>query len=58
MRNSISGLALKAVAAIALLVCAWILLKIVIGVVTTLAWIVVVVLAVMGVIWALSILRR
>ena len=58
MRNSISGLALKAVAVVALLICAWVLLKIVIGVVTTLAWIVVVVLAVMGVIWALSILRR
>ena len=54
MRN----LGVKALAGLVLLVCAWILLKIVIGVVTTLAWIVVVVLAVMGVIWALSMLRR
>jgi hypothetical protein len=53
-----SGLALKAVALVALLVGAWILFKVVIGVVTTVAWIVVIVLAVMGVLWAMSILRR
>ena len=54
---SISGLALKAVALVALLACAWILFKIVIGVVTAIAWVVVIVLAVMAVLWALSVLR-
>jgi hypothetical protein len=55
---SLSGLALKAVAVVALLVAAWILFKVVIGVVTAVAWIVVVVLAVMAVLWAMSVLRR
>jgi hypothetical protein len=53
---TLSGLALKAVAAVVFLICAWILFKIVIGVVATVAWIVVIVLAVMGVIWALRVL--
>ena len=53
-----SGLALKAVALVALLVGAWILFKVVIGVVTTVAWIVVIVLAVMAIFWAMSVLRR
>jgi hypothetical protein len=53
-----SGLALKAVALVALLVGAWILFKVVIGVVTAVAWIVVIVLAVMAVLWAMSVLRR
>lgn len=56
--SSSSGLAMKAVAVVALLVAAWILFKVVIGVVTAVAWIVVVVLAVMAVLWAMSILRR
>jgi hypothetical protein len=55
---SLSGLALKAVAVVALLVAAWILFKVVIGVVTAVAWVVVVVLAVMAVLWAVSVLRR
>jgi hypothetical protein len=57
-RPTLSGLALKAVAVVALLVAAWILFKVVIGVVTAVAWVVVVVLAVMAVLWAVSILRR
>ena len=57
-KASLSGLALKAVAVVALLVAAWILFKVVIGVVTAVAWVVVVVLAVMAVLWAMSILRR
>ena len=57
-RGFMSGLALKAVAVVALLVGAWLLFKVVIGVVTTVAWIVVVVLAVMAIFWATSILRR
>ena len=57
-RGFFSGLALKAVALVALLVGAWILFKVVIGVVTTVAWIVVIVLAVMAIFWAMSVLRR
>jgi hypothetical protein len=55
---SVSGLALKAVAVVALLVAAWILFKVVIGVVTAVAWVVVIVLAVMAVLWAMSVLSR
>ena len=55
---SLSGLALKAVAVVALLVAAWVLFKVVIGVVTAVAWIAVVVLAVMAVLWAMSVLSR
>jgi hypothetical protein len=55
---SISGLGLKAVAVVALLIAAWVLFKVVIGVVTAVAWVVVIVLAVMAVLWAMSVLRR
>jgi hypothetical protein len=55
---SISGLALKAVAVVALLIAAWVLFKVVIGVVTAVAWVVVIVLAVMAVLWAMSVLSR
>ena len=54
----ISGLASKALALVVLLAAAWILFKVVIGVVATVAWIAVIVLGVMAVLWALSILRR
>jgi hypothetical protein len=53
-----SGLALKAVAVVVLLIAAWILFKVVIGVVTAVAWVVVIVLAVMAVLWAMSVLSR
>jgi hypothetical protein len=53
-----SGLGLKAIALVALLIGAWILFKVVIGVVTAVAWVVVLVLAVMAVLWAMSVLRR
>ena len=39
-----------------LLLAAWILLKVVIGVVAGIAWIVVIVLAVVAIIWALNVL--
>ena len=55
---SLSGLGLKAVAVVALLIAAWVLFKVVIGVVTAVAWGVVIVLAVMAVLWAMSVLRR
>jgi hypothetical protein len=53
-----SGLATKALAIVILLVAAWILFKLVIGVVAAVAWIVVAVLAVVAVLWAMSALRR
>ena len=53
-----SGLAMKALAVVVLLIAAWILFKVVIGVVATVAWIVVVVLGIFAVLWALSVLRR
>jgi predicted membrane protein len=53
-----SGLATKALAIVVLLVAAWILFKLVIGVVAAVAWVVVAVLAVVAVLWAMSALRR
>jgi hypothetical protein len=53
-----SGLAMKALAVVVLLVAAWILFKVVIGVVAAVAWVVVVVLGIFAVLWALSVLRR
>jgi hypothetical protein len=58
MSEAISGLAMKAVALLALLVCAWILFKIVLGFVMGFVWLVVIVAAIAGVFWALSILKR
>jgi predicted membrane protein len=54
----LSGLAMKALAVVVLLVAAWLLFKVVIGVVAAVAWIVVAVLGVFAVLWALSVLRR
>jgi|tagenome__1003787_1003787.scaffolds.fasta_scaffold17779348_2 hypothetical protein len=58
MKESLSGLALKAVAVVVLLIAAWLLFKVVLGVVTAVAWVVVIVLAVMAVLWAMSVLSR
>ena len=58
MSEAISGLAMKAVALLALLVCAWILFKIVLGFVMGFVWLVVIVAAIAGVFWAMSILKR
>jgi membrane associated rhomboid family serine protease len=52
-----SGIGLKLIAIVALLVCAWILLKVVIGIVTTVVWVVVIVGAIFGLLWAWSVLR-
>jgi hypothetical protein len=54
MREKASDLGMKAIALVVLLVAAWILLKFVIGVVTTIAWIVVGIAALFAVIWALG----
>jgi uncharacterized membrane protein YccC len=51
-----SSLAKRALALVILLVAAWILLKVVIGVITAIAWVVVAVLAVAAVIWAIRVL--
>ena len=52
-----SGLGFKLIAFVALLICAWILLKVVIGFVSTVAWVVVVIAAVFGLFWAWSTIR-
>jgi hypothetical protein len=52
--TALSGIAGKAVAVVVLLVAAWVLFKIVIGVVAAVAWTVVAVLAVVAVLWALN----
>jgi len=54
MSETLSNIGGKVLALVILLVAGWILLKIVIGVVTAIAWIVVAVLAVIAVIWALN----
>ena len=45
-------------AVVVLAVAAWVLMKLVIGVLTTIAWIVAVVVALAGIAWALTVLRR
>ena len=51
-----SSLGKRAVAFLILLVAAWILFKVVIGVVTALATVIVIVLAIAAVIWAIRVL--
>lgn len=46
----------RALAAVVLLIAAWVLLKIVIGIVAAVAWTVVTILAIVAVIWALRVL--
>ena len=53
---SSSSLGKRAIAFLVLLVAAWIIFKVVIGVVTAVATIVVVVLAIFAVIWAIRVL--
>jgi hypothetical protein len=57
MGNAFSELGRKALALVVLLVAAWIVFKVVIGVVAAVAWIVVIALALVGAIWALGVLR-
>jgi hypothetical protein len=51
-----SSLGRRAIALLVLLVAAWILIKVVIGVVTAVATVAVVVLAILAVIWAIRVL--
>jgi hypothetical protein len=53
MRDALSDAARKVLAVAILLVAAYVLFKVVLGFVTAIAWIAVVVLAVVGVIWAI-----
>ena len=48
----------RLVALLVLAVAAWLLLKVVIGVITAVAWFVAVVVVIAGVIWAVSVLRH
>jgi hypothetical protein len=54
MEKTGSSLARRALAVVILGVAAWLLLKVVIGLIATVAWIVVAVIAVVGVLWALN----
>jgi hypothetical protein len=56
MRQSAADLGRRALALVVLLVAAWILFKLVLGVVSAVAWVVVVVLAVLAIVWALRVL--
>lgn len=56
MSNAISGLARKALAIVVLIAAAWLLLHLVIGLIASIAWIVVAVIAVAAVIWAIRVL--
>ena len=55
-RSSGASLGMRALALIVLLVAAWIIFKVVIGVVTALATVIVVVLAICALIWAIRVL--
>ena len=54
MREAASDLGMKALALAVLLVAAWILFKFILGVLTGLAWIALIIGAVIAVIWALG----
>ncbi|MFL5828221.1 MAG: hypothetical protein ACJ76V_17005 [Thermoleophilaceae bacterium] len=54
MRETASDLGRKALAVLVLLVAAWILFKIVLGVVSVVFWVVLAVLAVIAVLWAVN----
>ena len=56
MAESLKDFATKGVAILVLLLAAYVLFKVVLGFVTAIAWIVVVVLAVVAIIWALRVL--
>ena len=56
MREKASDLGRKALALVVLLLAAWLLFKVVIGFVATIAWVLVAVVAVIAVVWALRVL--
>jgi len=56
MAETAKGFGMKLLAIAVLLVAAWVLLKMVIGLVMGLVWVIVAVLAVVAVVWALRVL--
>ena len=56
MGQAVADLGKKALALAVLLVAAWILFKLVIGVVAAVAWVVVAVLALVAIVWAIRVL--
>ncbi len=58
MERTGTTLGMRALAVLVLAIAAWLLLKVVISVVAGLAWTVAAVVLVVGVLWALSVLRR
>ncbi len=56
--DSRPSLWLRVLAVIVIAVAAWLLLKMLIGVLTTVAWLVATVVALVGIAWALRVLRR
>lgn len=56
MREAAGDLGRKAIALAILLIAAWILFKVVIGVVAFVAWVIVVVLAIAAIVWAIRVL--
>jgi hypothetical protein len=56
MREAAGDLGRRALALLVLLVAAWILFKVVLGIVAFVAWIVVVVLAIAAIVWAIRVL--
>jgi hypothetical protein len=58
MREAAGDIGRKALALVVLLIAAWLLLKVVIGVVAAVAWVVIAVVAVVAVLWAMNTLMR
>lgn len=56
MRETAGDLGRKAIALLVLLVAAWILFKVVLGIVAVVAWVVVVVVAIAAIVWAIRVL--
>src|SRR5262249_42057554 len=56
MREAAGDLGRKAIALLVLLVAAWILFKVILGVISVVAWIVVVVVAIAAIVWAIRVL--
>lgn len=58
MSDALAEIGKKGLALAILLVAAWLLFKVVIGVVAAVAWVVVIVLAIAAAIWAFGVLSR
>jgi hypothetical protein len=56
MREAAGDLGKKGLALLVLLVAAWILFKVIFGIVAVVAWIVVVIIAIAAIVWAIRVL--